>query len=280
MEPARYSIIDGVLLDGTGRPILTPKTRILLRHDRTRRSISATPNATAAFRGDQYRALFSSIYNLQAHWMNHRPSAAVWEDDKTGQAALSRRVGLQAIETCLTSDPDIFRAFVERQDGDVAVKSARPWLADVSGEHRAVASYTRRLTKKQALSLADRVSAAPVLVQPYVEKAYELRATVIDGRVFTCRIDSQRTARTSEDWRLYDLPNTPHVATALDRETEDGLLNLVRVAGLTFATIDLIVEPSGQIVFVEMNPSGQFGWIEALTGLPIHEAIADWLLSP
>jgi hypothetical protein len=31
-------------------------------------------------------------------------------------------------------------------------------------------------------------------------------------------------------------------------------------------------------VFLEINPSGQYGWIEGLTGLPITQAIAELLV--
>ncbi|MGW4639272.1 hypothetical protein ACWEN6_12125 [Sphaerisporangium sp. NPDC004334] len=35
--------------------------------------------------------------------------------------------------------------------------------------------------------------------------------------------------------------------------------------------------PDGRHAFLEINPNGQFLWIEAATGLPISAAIADLL---
>ena len=40
----------------------------------------------------------------------------------------------------------------------------------------------------------------------------------------------------------------------------------------------MIVTPDGRYVFVEINPNGQYLWIEHQTGLPISEAICDLLL--
>jgi hypothetical protein len=46
---------------------------------------------------------------------------------------------------------------------------------------------------------------------------------------------------------------------------------------LVFGTIDLKVADNGEHVFLEVNPQGQFHHIEILTGLPISNALADYL---
>lgn len=46
---------------------------------------------------------------------------------------------------------------------------------------------------------------------------------------------------------------------------------------LNFGCFDLIVTPDGEYVFLECNPNGQWLWVELATGLPIAEAIADFL---
>lgn len=43
--------------------------------------------------------------------------------------------------------------------------------------------------------------------------------------------------------------------------------------------LDLVLTPDGRYVFLEVNPSGQYGWIQDLVGLPIDEAVADLLLA-
>jgi hypothetical protein len=52
----------------------------------------------------------------------------------------------------------------------------------------------------------------------------------------------------------------------------------VAESGLVYGTIDLIVTPDNRYVFLELNSAGEYSWIEELTGLPISEAIADYLL--
>ena len=47
--------------------------------------------------------------------------------------------------------------------------------------------------------------------------------------------------------------------------------------GLLFGTIDMKLTEGGEHVFLEVNPQGQFLYIEILTGLPIANAVADFL---
>jgi glutathione synthase/RimK-type ligase-like ATP-grasp enzyme len=49
--------------------------------------------------------------------------------------------------------------------------------------------------------------------------------------------------------------------------------------GLNFGCIDLIVRPTGDYVFLECNPNGQWLWIELATGQKISASIAEWLIN-
>ncbi|WP_052390099.1 hypothetical protein [Streptomyces sp. NRRL B-24484] len=227
----------------------------------------------------QYRSALDSLYSTGAEWMNDHAAERLLDQNKPLQNHLAARAGLTTIPTLCTDDPEAFRDFVRDLPGggDVAIKAPAAWLAAVVDEDRSVGTFTRRFTRSEALALAGGVAKAPVLVQPYVDKDFELRVTVVGRQVFTCRIDSQLSEVASVDWRHYDLARTPHSPHRLDTDTEEGLLRFMDRSGLRYAAVDLIVTPRGDTVFVEANPSGQYTWIEALTGLPISAAIASWL---
>ena len=125
---------------------------------------------------------------------------------------------------------------------------------------------------------ADAVRYAPHLFQKYIDKAYEVRVTVINSQCFAVRIDSQANAKTKIDWRNYDLEHTPHSALVLPAEIEQRILNYVRSYGLTFSALDFIVTPTDDWVFLENNPNGQWLWLEELTGLPMTEALISALI--
>src|SRR5215831_1526236 len=67
---------------------------------------------------------------------------------------------------------------------------------------------------------------------------------------------------------VHELP--PKIATILD-ELMDRL-------GLVYDTIDLRLTPDGHYVFLEINPAGQFLYIEHATGQPIAAALVETLV--
>jgi glutathione synthase/RimK-type ligase-like ATP-grasp enzyme len=113
------------------------------------------------------------------------------------------------------------------------------------------------------------------LFQEWVPKDYEVRLTVVDGEFFAARIDSESDAA-HVDWRSdydnvsYQVIETPGVVRSRVRSLLDKL-------GLRFGAVDFVVAPDGEWWFLEVNPNGQWAWIEDETGMPIARALADAL---
>jgi D-alanine-D-alanine ligase-like ATP-grasp enzyme len=55
-----------------------------------------------------------------------------------------------------------------------------------------------------------------------------------------------------------------------------AVVKLTSVLGLRFGALDFIVTPAGEWVFLEINPNGQWVWIDDVTPM-IANAIADAL---
>jgi glutathione synthase/RimK-type ligase-like ATP-grasp enzyme len=119
-----------------------------------------------------------------------------------------------------------------------------------------------------------------VIFQAYVPKRFELRVTVIGNQVFAAEIHSQLTNHTRYDWRRYDLSRTPHLRHELPPEIQDKCVRLVEQLELSYGAIDMVLTPEGRYVFLEINPNGQYLWIEEQTGLPISAALCDLLMDP
>jgi glutathione synthase/RimK-type ligase-like ATP-grasp enzyme len=100
---------------------------------------------------------------------------------------------------------------------------------------------------------------------------------VIGNRILSCRIDSQASEATKVDWRHYDFKNVEHLQIELPDEVRKKLHRFMNAIGLKYGAIDLIETPNGDFIFLEVNPSGQWGWIADFAGLPIPEAVAEML---
>lgn len=210
-------------------------------------------------------------------WINH-PSSADWiEANKLEQMRLASAAGFDAPPTLLSNDPDRIVDFAARFDS-VAVKSQGGVWRELP-EGGMAAAYTQRCTSAELRKSRRALTRAPVVVQPYLEKAYELRVTVIDAEAFFCRIDSQASDKTKVDWRRHDFDNVAHDLIEPEPDDVARIHALVQAAGLRYAAIDLLCTPDGRTYFLDLNPAGQFGWIEALTGAPILQTLAGALLS-
>src|SRR5439155_26701150 len=127
--------------------------------------------------------------------------------------------------------------------------------------------YTEVVSKRD-VGYAASLQYCPMILQAYVPKRLELRITVVGRQVFAAEIHSQQTHHTRHDWRRYDLVHTPHRPHDLPEDVRRLCLRLVERLGLCFGAIDMVLTPEGRYVFLEINPSGQYAWIEELTGLP------------
>ena len=53
---------------------------------------------------------------------------------------------------------------------------------------------------------------------------------------------------------------------------------LLRALNLAFGAIDMILTPAGEYVFLEINPNGQWAWIQQCTGAEMSGCLIDLLL--
>lgn len=238
----------------------------------------------AQFIARQYSGALKNIlslaYSYRENWMNHPQDESLIDENKILQHRMAKEAGLDVVPLLCTDNVEHAISFAQRY-GVVAIKPVGGFIMKTKnalGKEIPLSLFTRRLSLAEFMHVAQLVTYAPILMQPYVEKKYELRVTIVGDTCLAARIDSQESERTRVDWRNYDLNNTPHSIFQLNPSLEEALQRFMRIAKLHFAAIDMIVTPDDEIVFLEANPCGQYGWIEDLTGLPISETIASWLL--
>ena len=220
-------------------------------------------------------AVHGVLRTVPGLWVSH-PEALRLANHKILQFRAAHAVGFATPATCISADPVVVRAFCEQHGYRVVAKLVSAGPPRVEPPDLQYMVYTTPVTAAD-LANDDALMAAPAIYQEYVEKDHELRVTVVGDSVFACAIESQATPRTRIDWRHYDLDRTPHRAVDMEPQLRSACVQLVRRLDLAFGAIDLIVTPDGEVVFLEINPNGQWAWIEELTGLPIARALADLL---
>ncbi len=197
-------------------------------------------------------------------------------ENKQLQLQVARSFGLEIPRTLTTNDPSAVHDFARRCPCGMVTKMLSSFA--VYDEGRELVVFTNPVQPEDLADLAG-LRLCPVTFQEMIPKALELRTTVVGRRVMSASIDSQASQRAAHDWRRdgqrltrdwqpYELPP----------EVEQKILRLMDYFLLNYGAIDFIVTPDGRHVFLEINPVGEFFWLERYTGLPIADTIADVLL--
>lgn len=224
------------------------------------------PDHDQAFaRSETSQAVNGMLDALPCTWVNPRDADAA-AHHKPYQWAVANDIGLRLPRTLVTNTPDEARLFVESIGvGKVVFKA---FLASVE-EWRET-----RLVEQRDMAQLDLVKYAPVIFQEFID-GVDLRVTIVGDRLFAAEIDARAT-RYPVDMRMVVGESTVRPVT-LDSRVEEQLLTLQRRLQLAYGAVDLKRTASGDYYFLEVNPAGQWQFAERLTGLPITQAMADYL---
>jgi MvdC family ATP-grasp ribosomal peptide maturase len=225
--------------------------------------------------GESAAALEGFLDGLHdARWVNNLERQRDAEN-KQRQLRLAARAGLRVPRTLVTNDPAAARQFFAETEGETVAKLLRP-LA-VSMDAVAPFVYTNRI-REEDLGGAETLRHCPMVFQELIPKARELRVAWVGNEAYAGALDASGTSRGHTDWRRAAPDECRWQMVQLPAEVLSGLRALMSELGLDFGAIDLICTPSGEHVFLEVNPGGEWGMLERDLRLPISEAIAAALL--
>lgn len=118
----------------------------------------------------------------------------------------------------------------------------------------------------------DSPELTPVYIQEYIKKSFEVRITVVDDDFFAVKIVSDNMI----DWRAGN--NNQYEIIDIPIEIKKCIKMMMKDFQLRFGAIDYIVDVDGKWYFLEINPNGQWQWLECILGLSISDSIMNMLL--
>ncbi|MDI6785936.1 MAG: hypothetical protein QMD92_04420 [bacterium] len=211
---------------------------------------------------------------LNCTWINH-PESNRRAELKIKQLKTASEIGLEIPKTLITNSPeDAEKFFQKTKSKGVIIKRLGGGV--MLDDNNGTAIYTSLIAEDNIKNVAQ-VKNTPVLLQEYVEKDVELRITIVGDTIFPVEIHSQKSEKAKTDWRK-DTLNLKHKIHQLPKDVEKKLIKFMKKLDLNFGAVDMILTPKGKYVFLEINPNGQWGWIQDLTGLPISEEIINLLM--
>jgi glutathione synthase/RimK-type ligase-like ATP-grasp enzyme len=216
-------------------------------------------------------AFFKNLWEtIDAKWLSI-PHFTYRAESKLLQLKKAGQLEFNLPKSLISSDAEEISNFYYELNKNVIIKplynnryrgDALDWLI-----------YTNKLTDEKLESLSK---AAPLhsIYQECIQKKLELRVTVVGNEVFAASVDSQNHSATKTDWRRKKLK---FKSFELPEMIKTKCIKLVKDLNISFGAIDIILTPEDKYIFLEINPNGQWAWIEFDTEQKISQSIIEYL---
>ena len=217
---------------------------------------------------NQWSSFLRNLIIFQnATWINN-PVDVYRAENKIYQLCIAKECGLKIPDTTVTNTSNINIDI----NTDYIVKSLDTALFYDMKNGKEMFTYSN-VIKGNELKKYN-LNQAPVFVQNLLNPKVDCRVTYIGGKIFPVLIKKDGSGIYG-DWRFqkdvldyipFELPNNVKIAI-------DKLMNRLN---LNFGGIDLAYV-DGEYYFIEVNPTGEWGWLEVKTGMNISEQIKKLL---
>lgn len=237
--------------------------------------IAPSDRAVAAEESKEVFAGLSYLVDSSKSFCVNPYLAGIRSRNKVEQLRVASTVGLSIPQTLISNNPDDVASFYRTCSSRLIIKSftSPSWL----GERSSYCSFTS-IVEPTLLDDVEAISACPAIYQEQIDKEFEVRSLFIGAEHLSVLLDSQRTKRGRTDWREEGARNIPMLPHKLPENVAEKSRALMRELGIVTGSIDFVVRPNGEYVFLEINEMGQFLWMEQhCPQLPVLEAFTDFL---
>ena len=159
----------------------------------------------------------------------------------------------------------------ELKDGSYIVKSLDTALFYDNGTEMFTYSSIVNVDELKTAEMND----APIILQQMIHNKTDIRVTYVDGKMIPIAIRDS-AGQIAGDWRKTQKDNLRYSMILLPLTVQNGITKLMGALGLSFGGIDLALS-NEKYYFIEVNPTGEWGWLKRMTGYPIDEVIVDAL---
>lgn len=207
-------------------------------------------------------------------WLN-APHNILRASNKPEQLKNAAAYGLLIPNTCITAEIHTIKNFYHSSPLIIA-KAVKHGF--IFRESDAVIATTQNVSDDYIDNIEE-YAKIPMIFQEKIAKEYDIRVTTVGESVFSVAIYSQEHPQTSTDWRIADHFGIKlrHEAIRLPQDIEDKCKSITRHYKLKYSAIDMIKSIEGKYYFLELNPNGQWAWLEQIANLKIRDAIISQL---
>lgn len=261
-----YGLSDHVLTSDGNSVSLSNATVIWLRRVRSNQILQfevEDENTHTIINNDCGGALTGYLAtHFHGKWIS-TPEATYRAADKIAQLKAAHDGGFQIPKTLISQSRTDILEFFESCSRQMVVKTVvgapGPFLQTV---------------KVEDPSCFDDASfaAAPSIYQEYIPGSKHLRLNCFGAKSYAALIQSNII-----DWRIN--LNVPITEFPVDATLHSRVRGVLDRLGLEMGIVDLKLTPEGEPVWLEVNPQGQFLFLDALANLRLADRFASYLLT-
>lgn len=217
---------------------------------------------------NQWSSFLRNLIVFQdAIWINN-PVDVYRAENKMYQLCIAQECGFKIPKTNVTNSSDI----QIDDEKEYIVKSLDTALFYDLDNNREMFTYSN-VVRGSELKEYD-LSQAPIFVQEFLQPKVDCRITYVSGKFFSVKIQKENVG-VYGDWRFYK-ERLDYIPFDLPENVKCAITKLMDRLHLNFGGIDLALV-NGEYYFIEVNPTGEWGWLEVKTNMQISLAIEETL---
>jgi len=188
---------------------------------------------------------------------------------------LAQNIGFKIPETYVVNDAKLLENIKSKETKIISKSIYDPLMLKMFD--RSYSMYTTIIEDNDLSKIPKRF--LPSMVQQAIEKEYEIRVFFLMNKCYSMAIMSQDDDTTRIDYRKYNI-NLPNrfLPYKLPSEIEQNIVKLMNKLELNTGSLDFIVDRKGNYIFLEINPTGQFGMVDFPCNYGLHKKVAELLV--
>ena len=224
------------------------------------------------FRNELFYML-EGVYKLlrNAYWIS--PIYSIREaENKIYQLDVAKSLGFEIPNSIVSNSFEKINNFYQENDDDCIIKPIKSGLIEDDLESKVVFTSILKSISKRKKS----IELCPNYLQSHISKKSDIRVIMVGDCVFATLIDSQVNNSTLTDWRKGE-QSLKHTKIELPNDIKTKCISLLKILKLRFGAVDFILDKNNNYIFLEINPNGQWAWIESQIGYDISNEIVKLL---
>jgi glutathione synthase/RimK-type ligase-like ATP-grasp enzyme len=175
----------------------------------------------------------------------------------------AQRVGLIVPKTLVSQSFDEIVEFTRGCETGVIVKPISHGYLERDLPEKDTLIFTNEVELEHIIENGKLLGNCPTLFQEKIDKLCDIRINIVDEQVISVAIYASKFNESQKvDIRRDNMFNVRYEVILLPDSVKIKLLQMCKLYRLRFAAVDMALTLEGKWVFFEINPNGQWAWLE------------------